>query len=469
MGFLALFRTRLLCGLAALALVPSIAFAAPATKPDAALHDQALDILKKGVAFRTVKGAGQTVAYAEYLKGVLIAGGYKADEIVIEPMGDTAFMIARYPGTDPKRKPIVISGHMDVVEANPADWTRDPFTPVVENGWIYGRGAVDDKFDVSIVVAELAKLRREGWKPGRDVVLALSGDEETVMATTAELAKRLKNAELVLNTDGGGGSLKDGKPTPYGVQGAEKTYADFTVTFTDPGGHSSRPTPTNAIYRLSRALDKIAAYRFPTMQNEITKASLAAEGATVPGPIGEALKRFAANPNDQAAVETLTADPDYSPNLHTTCVATMISGGHAPNALPQKAQATVNCRIFPGTPSSSVRQTLIEVIADPTAVVTREEDGALDSPPSPLRPDVMAAITKAVHARYPGLAIVPSQDNGASDSMYFRAAGVPSYGVSGLFMEQGQSFIHGLNEKAPVAGIDGDLAHWDSILRDLAK
>ena len=462
-------KSLLLAAAFSAAALASSALAAP-PKPDPALHDQALEVLTKSIAFRTVQGAGQTSAYAAYLKGVLVAGGYKPDEIVIEPMGDTAFLIARYPGTDPKRKPIVISGHMDVVAANPSDWTRDPFTPVVENGFIYGRGAVDDKFDVSMVVAVLAKLRREGWKPGRDIVLALSGDEETVMATTGELAKRLKNAELVLNTDGGGGALKDGKPTPYGIQGAEKTYADFTVTFTDPGGHSSRPTPTNAIYRLSRALDKIAAYRFPTMQNEITKAALGAEGDSVPGPVGEALKRFAANPQDQAAVETLSADPDYNPNLRTTCVATMISGGHAPNALPQKATATVNCRIFPGTPSASVRQTLADVIGDPTAVVARiADDGALDSPASPLRPDVMAAVAKAVHARYPGLAILPSQDNGASDSMYFRAAGVPSYGVSGLFMEQGQSFIHGLNEKAPIAGIDGDLAHWDSILRDLGK
>jgi acetylornithine deacetylase/succinyl-diaminopimelate desuccinylase-like protein len=457
----------LLAGLAA-GVLASAALAAP-PKIDPALHDQALEILKRGIAFKTSEGAGNTVAYAEYLKGVLTAAGYKPDEITIEPMFGTALMIARYPGTDPKKKPLVISGHMDVVAADPKDWTRDPFTPVVENGWIYGRGAVDDKYDVSVVIAELARLRREGWKPGRDVVLALSGDEETTMRTTAVLAKRLAGAELVLNTDGGGGELKAGKPTPYGVQGAEKTYADFTVTFTDPGGHSSRPTPTNAIYRLAKALDRIAAYRFPTLSNEITRAALAAEGAQTPGPLGEAMKAFAADPTNAKAIETLSADPNVNPRLRTTCVATMLSGGHAPNALPQKASATVNCRIFPGTPSESVRQTLAKVIDDPTAEVKRLDDGSIDSPASPLRPDVLAAVGKAVHARYPGLAIVPWQDAGASDSMYFRAQGIPSYGVSGLFMEQGQSFIHGLNEKAPVDGLDGDLAHWDSILRDLAK
>jgi len=454
---------------AALALgLASTAAAAP-PRVDPALHDQALQILIKGVSFRTVQGAGQVPAYADYLKGVLVQAGWNPADITIESMDGTAFLIARYPGTDPTRKPLVVSGHMDVVEAKREDWERDPFTPVVENGYVYGRGAVDDKFEVSMVVATLAKLKREGWTPGRDVILALSGDEETAMKTTAALARRLTNADLVLNTDGGGGALKDGKPLPYGVQGAEKTYADFTLTVTDPGGHSSRPTPTNAIYRLARALDHIADYRFPTMSNDITRAALAAEGQSVAGPVGAALKRFAIDPNDAQAVATLSADADYNPTLRTTCVATMISGGHAPNALPQKASAKLNCRIFPGTPSEKVRETLAQVIADPTITITRDDDGSIDSPASPLRPDVMAAVTKAVHARYPGLAVVPSQDAGASDSMYFRAAGVPSYGVSGLFAEMGQSYVHGLNEKAPIAGIDGALFHWDSLLRDLGK
>lgn len=459
---------RTVAAVAVTLALASPAFAAP--KPDPALHTQALEVLKKGVAFPTVAGRGNTVAYAEYLKSVLVAGGYKPDEITIEPMAGTAFLIARYPGIDPKKKPIVISGHMDVVEANPADWTRDPFTPVEENGYVFGRGVVDNKFDVSMVVTTLAKLRREGWKPGREVILALSGDEETVMRTTAVLAQRLKGAELVLNADGGGGSLnEDGKPVAFGIQGAEKTYADFSLTVTDPGGHSSRPTPGNAIYRLARGLDRLSAYRFPTQHNEITRASLAAASQNTPGAVGEALKRFAADPTDAAAIETISADPAWNPSLRTTCVATMITGGHATNALPQKATATVNCRIFPGTPSESVRQTLEQVLADKTIAVTRQDDGSIDSPASPLRADVIAAVTKAVHARFPGLAIVPAQSSGATDSMYFRAAGVPSYGVSGLFMKDSDEFSHGLNERAPVSAIDGDLAHWDSLLRDLAK
>ena len=457
---------------AALAATSALAATKPAPGPkiDPALHDKALETLKRGIAFNTQAGAGNTVAYAEYLKGLLTAGGYQPDEITIEPMGDTAFLIARYPGTDPAKKPIVISGHMDVVAANPADWARDPYTPVVENGYIYGRGAEDNKFDVSVVVTTLAHLRSSGWKPGRGVILALSGDEETTMKTTAVMAQRLKDAELVLNDDGGGGSRdQDGKPVAYGIQGAEKTYADFQLTVTDPGGHSSRPTPTNAIYRLARALDRVAAYRFPTMQNEITKGAAVAEATSAPPNIAEALRRFAVDPNDQPAVETLSADPNYNPMLRTTCVATMISGGHATNALPQRATANINCRIFPGTPSESVRQTLIQTIDDKSVAVTRAADGSVDSPASPLRPDVLAAVTKAVHARYPGVPVIPAQSAGATDSMYFRNQGIPSYGVSGMFGKPGESFAHGLNEKAPLDTLDGDLAHWDSILRDLAK
>ena len=455
-----------------LAFALTLALASPALaapKVDPALHDQALDILKRGIAFRTVAGGGQTPAYAAYLKSVLVASGYKDSDILIEPMNGTAFLIARYPGADSKAKAVVINGHMDVVEAKPEDWTRDPFTPVVENGYIYGRGATDNKFDVSMVVATLAKLRRDGWKPRRDVILALSGDEETLMSTTAVLAQRLKNAELVLNVDGGGGSLRDGKPVAYGIQGAEKTYADFSLTVTDPGGHSSRPTATNAIYRLARALSKLEAYRFPTMSNDITRGAFAAAAKNTTGELGTAMAKFAADPNDPDAVATLSADLSTNPTIRTTCVATQLSGGHASNALPQRAEATVNCRIFPGTPSESVRQTLSQIIEDPSIAITRQNDGSIDAPASPIRADLLAAITKAVNARYPGLPIVPSMDNGATDSMYFRAAGVPSYGVSGMFANTGESFIHGLNEKAPLATLDGAMMHYDILFRELAK
>jgi acetylornithine deacetylase/succinyl-diaminopimelate desuccinylase-like protein len=456
--------------LALAALLASLATAA-AAKPDPALHDEALGILTKGVSFRTVQGAGQTPAYAEYLKSVLVKAGYAPADIRVEPVAGSAILVARYPGRDARKKPIVVLGHMDVVEAKREDWTRDPFTPVVENGYVYGRGSVDNKFDVSMAVATLAKLKREGWKPGRDVILALSGDEETAMVTTAKLAAELKGAELVLNADAGGGLLaEDGKPVLYGLQAGEKTYADFTLTVTDPGGHSSRPGKTNAINTLARALSRAAAYQFPAMQSELTTAYFKASIPRTDGPIGEAMKAYVANPKDEAAIATLSADPEYIGQIRTTCVSTMVAGGHATNALPQRATANINCRIFPGTPSEQVRQTLAKAIDDPAVKIERVVgDGAIDAPASPLRPDVMAAVTRSVHAQHPGLAVVPSMSAGATDSMHFRAAGVPSYGVAGLYMKSSDDFSHGLNERAPVAAIDGALAHWESLLKDLAK
>jgi carboxypeptidase PM20D1 len=467
-------KKSLFPGLAACAALSACLAAAPAfaqaPKVDPALHDQALELLKKGIAFHTVIPGDQVKPYAEYLKGVLVAHGYKPDEVRIEPVAGSSILIARFPGADPSKKPIVVIDHMDVVEAKPADWTRDPFTPVVENGYVFGRGAIDDKFDVSMVVTVLSKLRQSGWKPGRDIILALSGDEETAQQTARKFATELKNAELVLNGDAGGGLVgEDGKPVFYGLQAAEKTYSDFQITVTNPGGHSSRPGKVNAINEMGQDLARIAAYRFPVMHSDITLAGFRAAASKTPGAVGEALRRYVADPNDQAALEVLSADADFVGQLRTTCVATMIEGGHATNALPQKVTANVNCRIFPGVPSEQVRQALIKAIDDPTATITRAADGAIDAGASPLRPDVLAAVTKAVQARYPGLAVVPEMSAGATDSMFFRALGVPAYGVSGAFMKASDDFAHGLNERVPIDTIDGALFQWESILKDLAK
>ena len=455
----------------ALALAfPALAAPARPAQPKPGLHDQVLELLKKGIAFRTVIPGDQVRPYADYLQGVLVQAGFKPDDVKVEAVAGSAILVARYAGIDPAKKPIVVIDHMDVVEAKAEDWTRDPFTPVVENGYVFGRGAIDDKFDVSVVVTVLAKLKREGWKPGRDVILALSGDEETQQQTARKFALDLKGAELVLNGDSGGGQLsEDGKPLFYGLQAAEKTYADFQIAVTNPGGHSSRPGARNAIYQLARDLDRLSAYAFPVMRSEITDAAFKATAPGLPGPVGEALRAYVANPKDSAAIAVLSADPDFVGQLRTTCVATMINGGHATNALPQKVTANVNCRIFPGTPSEQVRQTLAKVIADPEAVITRANDGAIDAGASPLRPDVLAAVTKAVHARYPGLPVMPSMSAGATDGMFFRALGVPTYGVSGAFMKASDDFAHGLNERVPISTIDGALGQWESLLRDLAK
>jgi carboxypeptidase PM20D1 len=455
--------------LAATALCATLAVAA-APKVDAARHDQALEILQRSIAFRTVLGGGQVPAYAEYLKGVLVAAGFAPEDVTIEPFKETAILIARYRGTDATKKPIVVNGHMDVVEAHREDWKRDPFKPEVENGYVFGRGSVDNKFDVSMITATLANLKRSGWKPRRDVLFALSGDEETDMASTQVLAQKIKGAELVLNDDAGGGLLSEqGAPTVYRLQAAEKTYADFALTVTDPGGHSSRPGKTNAINQLAQALQRVAAYQFPPMQNEITRAYFKGSVASAPAPLAQAMTGFLADPNDAAAIATLSADREYIGQVRTTCVATQIQGGHATNALPQRATANINCRIFPGTHIADVKQTLEKVIGDAGVVVTRADSGSIEGEPSPLRPDVIAAVTKVVHAIYPNVPIVPNMSAGASDSMYFRALGIPSYGVSGLFIKPTEEFSHGLDERVPVAAIDGALAHWEGLLRELAR
>ena len=456
--------------LAAALVAASLAPAAPGlAKVDPAESARALHLLERSVAFRTVEGNGQVPAYADYLGSVLVAAGYAPGDVVFDRLGETGTLTATWPGSDRAKKPIVLSGHMDVVEARARDWARDPFTPVIENGYLFGRGSADNKFDTSMMIATLVQLRREGFRPSRTIILALSGDEETAMATTRILANKLEGAELVLNGDAGGGLLgEDGKPIIYSLQGGEKTYADFEISTTNPGGHSSRPGKTNAIYTLALLLDRLAAYQFPAQQNALTAAYFRASAPRIPGPIGEAMKRYVANPRDADAIAVLSADPEYVGQVRTTCVPTMLAGGHARNALPQSATVSVNCRIFPGVPVESVRAKLAEIIADPAAKVVTLGN-PLASPASPLRPDVLAAVRKAIELRFPGLEVVPSMEAGASDSVHFRAVGVPSYGVSGLFMKASDNFIHGLDERVPLGAIDGALLQWHSVLTDLAK
>ena len=428
----------------------------------------AKDILMRSVAFRTVEGAGEVPKLAAYYASVLKAAGFAEGDIVITPMGETATFAATIRGRDATLKPLLMIGHMDVVAADPKDWTRDPFVPVEEKGYIFGRGAEDNKYDVAMMVATLAQLKKDGWTPRRTVTLLLSGDEETAMVTTRALAAQYKDAELLLNGDGGGGLLNEaGEPVLYQLQAGEKTYADFEIGFTDPGGHSSAPTAGNPLYRLARAIDRIAAYQFPPMRNELTKASLALSADRIGGEVGAAMKRYAAT-GDAAAADLLSGRPEFVGQVRTTCVATMAQAGHALNALPQSAKVQVNCRIFPGVAIDAVKAELVRVVADESATVTTLGD-PLASDASPLRADVMQAVVAAVSARAPGIPIMPSMSGGATDSVHFRALGVPSYGVSSLFMKAEDGFAHGLNERAPVAGIGAALVQWEAVLRALAK
>lgn len=452
-------------------LTAALAMGAVAAAPPPGETERALELLKTSIGYQTVEDKGQVPAYAAYLSGLFRKAGFPAGDIVFDPLGETGSLTVTWRGSDPSLKPIILSNHMDVVAADPKDWTRDPFTAIVENGYVFGRGAADDKFEVATSVTTLIQLKQEGFVPKRTIILALSGDEETAMATTQKLAQKLKGAELVLNGDGGGGKLDEGgRPLVYSLEGAEKTYADFEIFFTSPGGHSSTPGPadTNAIYRLAHAIDRIAAYQFPVQANELTIGFFRAMGPKTLGALGQAMSRFAADPKDPQAIATLTADKEYVGKIRTTCVATMLSGGHALNALPQRAAVSINCRIFPGVKIADVQAKLLQLAADPQAQI-RQIGAATASDASPMRPDVMAAVTKAVSLTYPGTPIAPSMAQGASDSLYFRAAGIPSYNVGGLYMKDSDDFMHGLNERSPVAAIGPALVHYHSLLTDLAS
>jgi acetylornithine deacetylase/succinyl-diaminopimelate desuccinylase-like protein len=432
---------------------------------------QALDLAKQAIALRSVRGPGnQAPQVAALFKYALVAAGFSEADVTITPVDDTAFLLARWKGHDPKLKPLVISGHMDVVEAKASDWERDPFTPVIENGLLYGRGASDMKLDDALAVAALVELKREGYKPQRDIVLAFSGDEETSMKTTQMLAKELSDAEMVLNVDGTGGQLDpEGKPQYFTWSGAEKTYADFELTVTSPGGHSSRPYEPNAINQLSAALVRIGQYKFKPELSELTRAYFTAAARYESSEIAAAMRAFAADPSDSQAIAVLRANPATVGKIGTTCVVTMISGGHALNALPQRATANINCRIFPGHPREQIMEELRHAAADPMVQFKDISEGSVATDASPMRPDVVDAITRAIHLGYPGVPVFPTMSAGASDSMWFRSEHIPSYGVSPLFIKDSDRFAHGLNERIPVGDLRPSMAYMLSLFTDLSK
>jgi acetylornithine deacetylase/succinyl-diaminopimelate desuccinylase-like protein len=445
--------------------------AATAAAP-AEIQAQARDIYQTIIGFETSAGTGQVPVMARYLAGQFRAAGFPASDIHILPLGETASLVVRYAGDGSGGRPIVLLAHMDVVVAKRDDWTRDPFTLVEENGYFFGRGTSDIKGDVALIATTFLRLKAEGFVPKRDLVIAFSGDEETGMATTRALVGEhralLGDPEFALNADGGVGVLdeKSGEAAAYYVQGAEKLYATYALTVRNPGGHSSEPRLDNAIYRLAEALKAVQAYRFPVMWNEWTIGSLRAGAQVTPGPLGDAMKRFAADPRDVAAADVLYANPSYIGLTRTTCIATRLAAGHADNALPQTATATINCRIFPGVGVESVRSALAEAAGEGVEVSITDE--GVPSPASPMREDVMTAVARAVHASHPGVPIVPQMAPYATDGSVFRAAGIPTYGVSAIFLKDSESFSHGLDERVPVKSFIAGLTHWYVLMKELA-
>jgi len=444
----------------------ALLFSSPATAQDAPYQRQARQILERLVSFRTAAGQGQVPPMATYIAETLRAGGIPADDIVTLPLEETMAMLVRVPGTDASARPILFSAHMDVVDARPEDWQRSPFTLVEENGYLFGRGVFDNKAGVTSLMSTLLRMRADGVRPRRTMIFVFIGDEETTFNTTRLVAAHpwVRNAEFAINTDAGGGMLApNGQPLVYVIQGAEKTFASFRLTVTNPGGHSSRPRDDNAIYDLSRALLRVEQYRFPVTASTLTRSYLGTLGRIVPGPAGQMLTRFAANPEDAEAAEALRRAPEFVGTTRTTCVATMAEAGHAQNALPQRASAVVNCRIFPGVPVETVRQTLASAIGN-DAVRIETMGNPVIGPVSEPRADVDAAIAASIHRRYPGIPLTPYLESGGTDGVIYRSAGIPTWASSGLFIKPDEMFAHGLNERLPVASFYAGIEH----IHDLA-
>jgi acetylornithine deacetylase/succinyl-diaminopimelate desuccinylase-like protein len=443
--------------------------AAAVAAPDA-VRAQAREIFARIVGIESSIGTGKVPVVAQYLAERFRAGGFPAADIHILPLGETASLVVRYRGSGRGGRPIAFMAHMDVVTAKRSDWQRDPYHLIEENGFFYGRGTSDVKQEVALLTATFLRLKAEGFVPTRDLIITFSGDEETAQATARDMVAHhdLVDAEFALNGDGGGGVLSEGsaKPVIFYVQGAEKSSAQYLLTTHNPGGHSSEPRPDNAIYELADALKAVQRYEFPVKWNEWTIGDFKAAALVTPGPMGEAMGRFAADPGNAAAAAEIAKSSSFIGRLRTTCVATMLTGGHAENALPQSATATINCRIFPGTSAEEVQKTLQGLVGP--RVEVRQGYEALVSDASPMRADVMKAVAKAVEASDPGVPVVPTQAAYATDGAVFRNGGIPTYGVGGVYIMGSEEFAHGLNERIRVDEFYKGLNYWYALIKAFA-
>ena len=461
--------TRILTGLLLAFCIPLVAVAQSANSAHAR---KTFEIYKRIIEVETAKNLGNVPEVANYLADELIAAGIPRGDVEIVPIGETAALIARYRGNGSSgKKPILLLGHMDVVEARPEDWERPPFELTQDDTYFFARGTIDNKFGVAQLTSTFIRLKNEGFVPNRDLIIAFTGDEESTMITTRHLAYErpdLAEAEFALNSDAGGGDVSStGQALVYLVQAAEKTYVTWEITARNPGGHSSRPRPDNAILDLAEAIVKIQGHRFPVRWNDMTLEFFEETGYQIGGELGDAMVRFAMNPEDTFASDRLAVESSYVGSTRTTCVTTMVRAGHAENALPQSATATVNCRIFPGVSAAEVEQRLKDVIGN-DEIEFEVIYPATESPVSELREDVRAAISEAVHRRYPGIRLLPYMESGGTDGMHFRRAGIPTWAASGIFMNPDEMFAHGLNERVPIKAFYDALDHWSIIIRELA-
>jgi acetylornithine deacetylase/succinyl-diaminopimelate desuccinylase-like protein len=424
------------------------------------------DIFRELIEINTTDSSGNTTAAARAMeKRFLDAGFPKEDVVVIGPNDRKGNLVVRLRGTgNSGLKPVLILCHLDVVEARREDWTTDPFQFVEKDGYFYGRGTQDMKESDAILVTTFLRLKHDGKRPNRDLILALTADEEGGTSNGVDwlLKNRrdLVDADFALNPDSGGVTVQGDKATDIDVEATEKLYADFQLTAHNPGGHSSLPVPENAIYQIADALSRIEKSPFPFELNAVTRSYFERMSSIEKGTIASDMKAILRDSPDGEAVARLSRNARYNSMMRTTCVATRLSGGHANNALPQTAQANVNCRILPGHSPEEVRQDLLKIVSDPAvsiefidpatgkAVPTAPQKKAL--PPPPLRPDVFKPLEKVTDEMWPGAPVVPEMETGASDSIYTMAAGIPSYGVSGVAIDGSDVRAHGKDERLKI-------------------
>jgi acetylornithine deacetylase/succinyl-diaminopimelate desuccinylase-like protein len=473
----------LLVGAAFLGAVPAMTAPVSTEKLSPDRHRAVHDMFEHLVNIPTVFGRGNVPTLANYLADQYRAVGFAADDVQVvpydstDPVGQvtdkTAALIVRWRAPGKARgKPIMLMGHMDVVEAKREDSTTDPFVLTERDAYYYGRGTIDMKDGIVGITQAIFDLRAAGFKPTRDIVVFFTGDEETNGIGADKGATEWKkdlDVEYGLNADGGGGGFfPDGRPAIFLMQTAEKTFAGYTLTVRNRGGHSSKPRTDNAIYSLVHALEKVETHRFEPMLSETTRAYFGERQKQEKGALGDAMRAWLANPTDGAAADAIEADESEVGLTRTRCVPTRLFAGHADNALPQLATAMINCRIFPGVDPNDVQKDLIAIVADPEVIVSRN-DKYKASLSSPLRPDVTAAFSKAVHALHPGALVAPEMSTGASDARPFRVAGIPIYGANGAWVMVPVDFrAHGKDERLPVKALDDNVAHWKILLTELA-
>lgn len=446
-------------------------------------HQQAArEIYRELISINTADSVGSVTKAAEAMAARFRAAGFPAADVkILTPPGKPTKgnLVVRYRarGGAGAAKPILLLAHLDVVAARREEWPRDPFTMVEENGYFYGRGTADDKAMAAAFVANVLRYKAEGWTPQRDLILALTADEEGGDANGVEWMvqahRDVIDAAYAIN-EGGGGTLDgaglNARPLFHSIQAAEKVYTDFTITATNTGGHSSVPRPDNAIYQVAKALARLSDFRFPVELNPTTRAFFEQTAKVEKPEIAAAMRAIAANPKDSVASATLSKDARYNSMLRTTCVATRLAGGHAYNALPQTASANVNCRMAPTSSSEIVRATLARVIADTGVKITFTQGTGPAFPKAvpPIEPAVLAAATDITKRMFGDIPVVPTMSTGATDGHWLRAAGIPTYGVSGIFSSPGETNSHGRDEKMRVKSFYDGVEFLDQLVRRLA-